>query len=293
VSTDSEKRDKLQAESLMTRSGNIFCVDIKYRNLCIQAAAVLFTVFCFASSARSSFLFSRSENLSLCFFRETPILFILKLAIMIPTAIRALPRRTCGSAVRMWGQRQGQGQRQVRVFLCSSSGSSSDSGRSRHPDFDVAEDFEKKLDSIDIFSPFKFVSNILFSSSFSSSSTSESEGGADSDKELLKFVGSRHVLSELQHPLLLRHGFDALDFIAGARLAHARVLESLHAQDLRHFLDGHVRQGPAKAFLEEVCSPEALQSFLDHADSGHGGEERAGRRREQGAICKLCYTLCI
>lgn len=130
----------------------------------------------------------------------------------------------------------------------------------KHPYFAIHEEFEKDLASSDIFAPFSFISNILFAS--------ESE----SESELINFVGSRRVLKELQHPLLLKYKFDPLNFIAGTRLAHTRILECLYARDLRHYLDGHVSHGPSKSFLEEVCSPEALQSFLDHADNGYGGE---------------------
>lgn len=119
------------------------------------------------------------------------------------------------------------------------------------------------------------MTDLLFSSSESKSESEKGGGGGRvgcEEEKLIDFVGSRHVLRELQHPLLLKYHFDPLDFIAGCRLAHTRVLECLYAKDLRHHLDGHVSQGPSKAFLEQVCSTEALESFLDHAEHGHGGE---------------------
>lgn len=157
--------------------------------------------------------------------------------------------------------------------------SSRSRSRSRHPYFNIHEEFEKTLAFPGILAPFQYVAK-LWVSARSESEGGEGGGDGDHEKKLSAHVGSRQVLRELRHPLLLKYHFDPLDFIAGCRLAHTQILACLYAKDLRHHLGGYVSQGPSRAFLEEVCSPEALESFLDHADRGHGGEggsDRAGK----------------
>jgi len=131
----------------------------------------------------------------------------------------------------------------------------------RHPDFHIAEEFEKSLNTSSIQSATKFFHDMFVTISVSD------------ERPVLQHVGSRLVLEQLKHPLLHRHGFDVLDFIAGARLAHERVLDCLYAADLPLQHNGHFRRGPSYELLEDVCSDEALDSFLEHAVSGHGGDD--------------------
>jgi hypothetical protein len=161
----------------------------------------------------------------------------------------------------------------------SSSSSSSSSGSGRHGDFEAAEDFEvaSSRSAPSALAPFHFIHDLFVSSVTArlqgeSGPGSGSGGSGSPSDELLHAVGSREVMQQLEHPLLKKYRFDPMDFVAGARMAHERILECLFAPDLRLRLDGYVRSCQSYELLEEVCCEEALESFLDHASSGHGGK---------------------
>ena len=173
----------------------------------------------------------------------------------------------------------------------SSSGSGSGSSSGRHGDFEAAEDFEvvSSRSAPSALAPFHFIHDLFVSSvtarlqggpgsgpgsgSGGSGGPGSGSGPGSPSDELLHAVGSREVMQQLEHPLLKKYRFDPMDFVAGARMAHERILECLFAPDLRLRLDGYVRSCQSYELLEEVCSEEALESFLDHASSGHGGKE--------------------
>ena len=126
---------------------------------------------------------------------------------------------------------------------------------SRHSHYEVHEQFQGQMNSIA--SPLAFIDS-LFSSS-------------PKEQQLLPHVAGRHVLKQLKHPLLQEYKFDPIDFFEGSKFACKRILECLYAKDLQLCAQGNIHQGRTKAFLEDVCSASALQSFLDHVKHGYGG----------------------
>lgn len=150
--------------------------------------------------------------------------------------------------------------------LCSSGSSGGGGSHSggRHPDFALHEDFQKNLSSAGIFAPLKFMSTLF-------AAPSKEDALVASHQQLLNHISGHHVLDELKHPLLDKYHFDPLEFVEGCKFAISKVLQCLYSRDLQHFLEGSIHQGQSKAVLESVCSPKALESFLDHVQGGYGG----------------------
>ena len=88
------------------------------------------------------------------------------------------------------------------------------------------------------------------------------------DKRIIRGDFGLIAFAQLQNPLLIKYGFDIIDFAIGAKQAYKKHMRALLSAEFRNFAKGHRKSCAAATFLQSSTTEQIYNNYLATLKSG-------------------------